>query len=87
MAFAVRTNVRYDASEETECPVPNSAISFDVKEFLHIKEVYKSSNYRSITCNNRVLLNKTIHMFCISVIQSIISCVCILVFLRCIFPI
>lgn len=39
MAFAVRTNVRYDASEEAECPVPNAAISFDVREFLHVKEV------------------------------------------------
>ena len=39
MAFAVRTNVRYDASEETECPVPSAAISFDVREFLHVKEV------------------------------------------------
>ena len=39
VAFAVRTNVRYDASEETECPVPNAAISFEVREFLHVKEV------------------------------------------------
>jgi hypothetical protein len=40
VAFAVRTNVRYDASEETECPVPNAAISFNVREFLHVKEVH-----------------------------------------------
>jgi hypothetical protein len=40
VAFAVRTNVRYDASEETECPVPNAAISFHAREFLHVKEVH-----------------------------------------------
>lgn len=39
VAFAVRTNVRYDATEELECPVPNAAISFDIREFLHVKEV------------------------------------------------
>ncbi|CAB3977352.1 voltage-dependent L-type calcium channel subunit beta-2-like isoform X3 [Paramuricea clavata] len=40
VAFAVRTNVRYDASEENECPVPNAAISFEVREFLHVKEKF-----------------------------------------------
>lgn len=39
VAFAVRTNVRYDATEELECPVPKAAISFEVKEFLHVNEV------------------------------------------------
>ena len=39
VAFAVRTNVRYDAAEETECPVQNAAISFDIREYLHVKEV------------------------------------------------
>ena len=57
MAFAVRTNVRYDASEETECPVPNAAISFQVREFLHVKEVREQSD--SVLCSS----GATVHIY------------------------
>uniref|UniRef100_A0A914RCE9 Uncharacterized protein n=1 Tax=Parascaris equorum TaxID=6256 RepID=A0A914RCE9_PAREQ len=47
VAFAVCTNVEFDGSIDDDSPVHGCAVSFKVKDFLHIKEVVAFQKYNN----------------------------------------
>ncbi|KAM7537825.1 hypothetical protein Aperf_G00000059688 [Anoplocephala perfoliata] len=42
VVFAVRTNVSFDGSACNDCPLSDNAVSFQLKDFLHIKEKFNN---------------------------------------------
>lgn len=43
VAFAVRCNFSYTPADDDNVPVPGQAVTFDARDFLHVKEVWRDT--------------------------------------------
>ena len=49
VAFAVRCNFSYTPADDDNVPVPGQAVTFEAREFLHVKEVWNTLTRTHIT--------------------------------------